>query len=776
MTKQQQNCGHFTKDGLEYVVTSPHTPHRDWFNFFWNATYLASAAQNMNGFSLYQNDAGVVTNLFGKQDMRDDPRWIYVRDNATGEFWSAGYFPCWTEHDAFECRNGLGYSILRTLKNGIRIEFRLFVPRHDSGEIWTVTVTNESGKKRDLSIFTATNIMLDGVIMPYGYFGGISGKYEPKDGFLFFKNTTHTVVDEKYRAFMYSDVKADRWDTSREHFLGKDRSFSRPERVVEGSLRNSLASVEFLIGALQHNVKLAPGKKQTINYVIGVVMDIAEARRMKKAYANAAKIEKEFRALKADHLKRLGDLHIQTPDADFDNLLNVWLKHQLFLMSDWARFYFKGYRDACQDSAGMSVINPPRAWEMLKKALRNQRSDGFCPRAFRLASKEMAGADKHYADSPSWISHATDTILRETGNLRLLNEVVEYSDKGKATVWEHNLKAVEFLWNDRGRHGLSLIRCGDWNDLIDKAGVKGKGEGVWMSFAFARVLKLVGNIAAWRGDKKVQQLCETRFKELAKAILKHGWDGQHFIYAINDDGEAIGSRKSREGHVFINPQSWALLSGVIDAKTYTEIAKRIEPEVDTPVGPVHNWPPFTKYDYGIGQLSGTPSGYFTNGNVYCHAASFKIAADYLAGRHDKAFETFKRILPTPDKSEPFAQANGYVGPTAQRLLLHVSDDPWRTGTVAWNFLNAIDRMFGFERTLKGFHLRPKLPSLWKEARIVRPFRGINFDIRFRQSQKSQIVVDGKPIKGDFIPVAPQGKSRTKTVRIVCEYILPVEQA
>ena len=759
------NYGHFTEDGLEYIIQTPHTPNRDWFNFFWNDTYLACAGQNMNGCSLFQNEAGVVTNLFGKQDMRDDPRWIYVRDNATGEFWSAGYFPCWTEQDEFESRNGLGYSILRTLKNGIRIEFRIFVPRHESGEIWTVRVINESKKARDISIFTATNIMLDGAKMPYGYFGGISGKYEEKEGFLFFKNTTHTVVDEKYRAFMYADVKPNRWDVSREHFLGKDRSFARPERVVKGQLGNSFASVEYLIGAMQHNMKLAPGKSKEINYVLGVVMDIKDALRMKKVFADSAKIEKEFVAMKKENIRRLGGFKMQTPDSDFDNLHNVWLKHELYLMADWARFYFKGYRDTCQDSAGISVINPKRAEEMLKKALRNQRSDGFCPRAFRVASMDIAAADKHYADSPSWISHATDKLIRETGDLSVLDAVVAYSDKGEDTIWGHNLKAVEFLWNDRGSHGLSLIHYGDWNDLIDKAGVKGKGEGVWMSFALARVLKVVGQIAKWRGDSKTEKLCAARYKQLSKAIIKHGWDGDHFIYAISDNGQLIGTSKAKEGKYFINPQSWAMLSGVIDAEAYKKITEKFEPFVDSPVGPIHNWPAFTQYDYAIGQLSGTPSGYFTNGNVYCHAAGFKIAADYAAGRYDKAFETFKRILPSAEKSEPYAQANGYVGPTAQRLVRHVADDPWRTGTVAWNFLNVADNLLGFERTLEGFRIVPKLPSKWNEVRFTRPFRGTNYEIHVRRGAKPRVEVDGKLIKGDLI-VHPE--NAPKTVRVYCE--------
>jgi len=757
--------GNFSEDGLEYVMTSAHPP-RDWFNYLWNPTYLASIGQHMNGNSLYQNDEGVVTNLFGKQDLREDPRWIYIRDNDTGEVWSAGYLPCLTDQDEFECRHGLGYTILRTLKNGIRVEFRVFVPRKWAGEVWTVTVGNESRKQRDLSVFTVSNVMLEGVNMPYGYLGGLCAEFLDKENMLFFKNMTHTVVDEKYRAFMWSDVKVNRWDVSRDYFLGKTRSYACPEKVMNGKLGNSVASAEYMVGALQQNMKLKPKAFRTMNTILGVVMDMPEARKMKRALGTAEKIEKELAAIRKENTARTEGLKLNTPDGDFNRLFGVWLKHQLYLMADWARFYFKGYRDTCQDSAGMSILNADRALEMLKKALRNQRSDGFCPRAFRVASMDIAAADKHYADSPSWISHATDSLLRETGDLSLLDETVEYSDKGKDTIWGHNLKAMEFLWNDRGAEGLSLVHAGDWNDLMDKVGVKGKGQGIWMSFALARVLRITGDIAAARGETDLVKTCAQRYKTLKKVILKHGWDGKHFLYSINDDGMPIGTDKAKEGKVFINPQSWAMLSGIVDAETYTEIAEQMEPIVDSPVGPVHNWPAFTKYQPGIGQLTGTPSGFCTNGNVYCHAAGFKVAADFEAGRADKAFDTFMRFLPSEEKSEPFAQVNGYVGPGAMRMERNVSDDPWRTGTVAWNFLNCVDRMLGFRRELAGVRIQPQLPSKWKRTSYQRPFRGTLFDVEIKRGKKEGITVDGEAIDGGFIPVPKEGLGK-KSVKVVC---------
>lgn len=356
--------------------------------------------------------------------------------------------------------------------------------------------------------------------------------------------------------------------------------------------------------------------------------------------------------------------------------------------------------------------------------------------------------------------------LRVVRNQVLKIGFVPEFEIGDRPVWEHNLQAMEFLWNDRGAHGLSLMHFGDWCDLLDKVGVEGRGESIWMSFALARVLKITAQIAEWKGEKEIATRCRRRFSNLRKNLLKHGWDGKWFLAAINDDGMPIGTSQAKEGRMFINPQSWAMLSGMVNAEEYTKIAERMEPAVDTPVGPAHNWPPFTKYQEGIGQLSGTPPGFFTNGNVYCHAAAFKIAADYEAGRTEKAFDTLMKVLPSAERSEPYAQANGYVGPTAMRAKKHVSNDPWRTGTVAWNFLNVVDRLLGFERTLGGFHLRPQLPKKWKTVRFTRPFRGIVFEIEIKTGKTSGVTVDGVSIDGNFVPV-PAGGRRKNPVRVVC---------
>ncbi|MEN8139462.1 MAG: hypothetical protein ABFR62_13645, partial [Bacteroidota bacterium] len=747
--------GSFINKGAEYNVTAPHPP-RDWFNMLWNPTYLASVGQNMNGFSLYQNEAGVLTNLFGKQDDRSPQRNIYIRDNETKEVWSAAVTPTGVELDEFNTRHGLGYTVLESKKNGIKVSFQIFVPRKEAGEIWSVTVSNESGRKRDISVFTVAPVVLDGVNLTYGYNSAVDGYDEKEKQRLYFRNRSVSVMTHKYRAFTYTDVPYDHFDISKEVFLGESRNYMNPQCVLDGQLNDSTASTEYMVSALQHNLSLDANQEQRMNFVMGIVFDEEEADEFTALYANSELIDAELEKIKKQNVERLGLTTIDTPDGDFNDVFNIWMKHQLFLMADWARFYFKGYRDTLQDAAGMAVLDSDRATAMLVKALENQRNDGFCPRAFRVSSVEVAAADKHYSDSPSWISHATYSILRETGDLSMLDKVVDYSNHGEDTIWDHNLKAIDFLWNDRGERGLALIRHGDWNDLMDKVGAEGKGEGVWMSIALARALKLVGKIAGWKGDTKVEEQCASRYEEIKKNILEHGWDEDHFIYAYTDAGNKVGDNASEEGQVFINPQSWAVLSGVIDSEKYEEIMKKVEPMVDTPVGPVHNWPPFTKYNKDIGSITGIPQGNFTNGNVYCHAASFKIAADYAAGRNDKAFETFKNILPSEEKSEPFAQPNSYVGPSAIRKERNVSDDPWRTGTVAWNMLNCYDNLLGFKRDYNGVAIEPQIPSHWDDLSYKRSFRETIFNINITRGDVQKVVVDGVEQDSAFVEVPATG--------------------
>lgn len=750
--------GSFTEIGTEYNITSPHPP-RDWFNMLWNSTYLACVGQSLNGFSLYQSEVGVVTNLFGKQDQRNAPRNIYIKDNKTKEVWSISFQPTNAELEKYKCTHGLGYTILESEKNGVKIIFQIFVPRKHSAEIWSIKIINTSNFEKDISVFSVSEVMLDGVNMTYGYISSLDGYNIDEKNTLFFRNRAASVSNEKYRAFTYTDLPYDAFDLSKDHFLGKTKNYVFPETIKNGNLHNTTASAEYMVSAIQHNLVLNPKVEQRINFVLGIVKDETEADKITALYATSELIDKELIAVKKTSLTRLGLTNISTPDKNFNNLFNIWLKHQIYLMSDWARFYFKGFRDTLQDAAGLSIINSNRAIEMLKKALSQQRSDGFCPRAFRVPSMDIASADKHYSDSPTWISHATDAILRETGNLSLLDEVVNYSDKGSATIWEHNLQALEFLWNDRGEHGLSLIRHGDWNDLMDKVGAKGKGEGIWISIAFARALKLVEKIAKWKGDLAIEQRCETRYKEIKNNLEKYGWDGNYFIYAFTDNGNRVGSKNSEEGQVFINPQSWAMLAGIINSEKYSEIMNKVEPILDTDVGPMHNWPPFTKYDPNIGQITCTPSGFFTNGNVYCHAATFKIAADFMAGKNEKAFETMKKILPSEEKSEPYAQSNGYVGPCTLRKIKNVSDDPWRTGAVSWHFLNCFDQLLGFNREYKGVRITPKVPLEWERVSYLREFRGVQFEVNITRAEVTKFVVDGVEQNDEFIEIPLSGLNK-----------------
>ena len=346
--------GKFVKNGTEYLVKTPHTP-RDWFNFLWNPTYLACVSQNLNGFSLYQSEKGIVTNLFGKQDQRSAPRNIYLRDKKTKEIWSAAFQPTNIELDEYKCYHGLGYSKLISKRNGIRVSLTIFVPRKESAEIWSLEILNESTEKKEISVFTLAEVMLDGVNMTYGHLSSIDGFCDIPNKRLFYRNRANSVVNEKYRAFSYSDIKFNKYDISKELFWGKNKNYLNPESVTKGKLNNSNASAEFMVSAFQYDLVLKPNENKRINILLGIVNDENEADKIIKTFSDSNLIDSELESIKKEYIDRLGLNKINTPDEDFNNLFNIWLKHQLYLMADWARIYFKGFRDTLQDSAGIVI-------------------------------------------------------------------------------------------------------------------------------------------------------------------------------------------------------------------------------------------------------------------------------------------------------------------------------------------------------------------------------------------------------------------------------------
>ena len=144
--------GYFDEQAREYVITRPDTPE-PWANYLGSPEYGALISNNAGGYSFVRSGANgrilrYVCNHF------DQPgRYIYLRDNASGDFWSASWQPVGkplTEYQS-QCRHGMGYTKLLADYSGIHSEVLYYVPLGRSHEVWELTVRNDSQQTRKLT-------------------------------------------------------------------------------------------------------------------------------------------------------------------------------------------------------------------------------------------------------------------------------------------------------------------------------------------------------------------------------------------------------------------------------------------------------------------------------------------------------------------------------------------------------------------------------------------------------------------------------------------------
>ncbi len=369
---------------------------------------------------------------------------------------------------------------------------------------------------------------------------------------------------------------------------------------------------------------------------------------------------------------------------------------------------------------------------------------------------------------------ALSYYLKETGDFGVLDEPVAFLNPRDpyaapvetASVWEHVLRAQRHLLADRGAHGLSKIHYGDWCDTMNGVWAAGRGESVMLSMQVKWGCDLLAELAERLGRGEIAAEMRAGAAELAEAINTHAWDGRWFRRAFDDNGVAVGSDTPPagdrgEGRIFLNPQSWALISGVADAeRARTAVASALE-RLDVGYGMVLNWPAFTALIPRIGQMTAMTPGFYENGSVYVHGNCFWIHALATAGMAGEAWRAFNAILPdTPNKprtdTEPFIIPNFYIGPNvARRRECNLYLSGWRTGSAAWPFMTAVESLLGACADYDGLRLRPVLPPGWRTATVERPFRGDTYVITWQRASDTAnriaaVSLDGQPLAGDLI--------------------------
>lgn len=744
--------GHFSQDGGTYFITEPETP-RHWYNYFYNDEYVSFTSQVGYGEGFAQDD-------LGRRIMLVSNRNLFVCEG--GKYFSICGLPMNSGYTDFVCAHKNGSSVISQKKNGIKSDLRIFVPNTGKCEIWSVTLENTSDKSRSLSLVSYAKTEVDGTYRPQGYNLAYGNFTEERNAVYgeFYSEFQPLKKDRcrKIYGYMSCSEKADGFDSRRNAFIGPYGDEQQPSALEKGLLcQNTDCNSEKLCYVLQKNVTLAAGEKKTVHFVVGTVFDIDEMIVPSDKF-----VADEFAAMEKKYAERLGGVEIHTPWDNYDKLINGWMKYAADMGSRWARVRHNGYRDLTSDTDCLACVNPRLAWERLKRILSYQYDTGYAPRTII----DGAIKDRRFADNTVWMTFAASTIVKELGDINILNEEVEFNNKAKASVYEHLRRSVDFLWNFTGLYGLVRIWGGDWNDCVNFAGLKGKGVSVWLSLAWCRANKLLGELAEKLGRTEDAQTAKERGEIMADRIDKYGWDGEYYIYARTDDDIIMGSRDSEEGKIFLISQLWAVLSGAAKDGKDKKAMESAERLLQTPLGIRLAYPAFShQYDY-IGSMAEKKPGVQDNGGIYLHPSAWKLAVDSVLGYPDRVEEGLKKMLVTDEDyevkcGEPYAMFNSYFAPeTGYRYA--TPGQSWRTAASSWLLKSTVEYIFGLHAELEGLRIAPCLPLSWKECSIKKVFRGCTYNVSFicdgKGSDVKKIEIDGKEVhfKNNVIP--PQGNA------------------
>ncbi len=779
--------GHFDDKNREYVITSPRTPY-PWINYLGTQGFFSLISNTAGGYSFYKDARlrRITRYRYNNVPIDMGGRYFYIKDGDT--IWNPGWSPVKTELDSYECRHGMGYTIITGRKNGLKAEATFFVPQNYDGEVQQLVLTNESGSAKTFKLWSFAEWCLwDAQDDCTNFQRNFStGRVEVVGSTIYHKTEYRDRRD--HFAFYTVNDSIDGYDTDRDSFIGLYNGFHNPQAVLDGKANNSFADGWSPIASHYKEITLAAGESKTLVFILGYVeMPAAEkfeadgktinkvkSNAMIEKYNTPEKVAAGLAELRETWDKLLGILNVDTPDDKVNRMVNIWNQYQCMVTFNLSRSasYFEsgigrgmGFRDSNQDVLGFVHQIPDRARERIIDIASTQFPDGGCYHQYQpLTKKGNADIGGDFSDDPLWLILSVSAYIKETGDWSILDEMVPYDNDMSVAqpMLEHLKVSFYHIVNNLGPHGLPLAMRADWNDCINLScysdtpgesfqtytNPKFKAEGGYSKVAESA---FVGALFTYAGPNYVQILnhlgktdeaakAQAEIDKMKKVMMDSAWDGDWFLRAYDAEGKKMGSKECEEGQIFIEPQGFAIMSD-IDAEASKKTLRAIDERLNTQYGLVLNNPAFTKYYIQYGEISTYPGGYKENAGIFTHNNAWIICAAAYAGEGDQAFKYYSEIAPafteeTSDihKTEPYVYGQMIGGKDAGADIGKQGDNfgqgknSWLTGTAAWNMVAISQYILGIAADFDGLKIDPSIPHEWDGMKATRQFRGATYDI------------------------------------------------
>ncbi|MBN2385645.1 MAG: hypothetical protein JXB85_01400 [Anaerolineales bacterium] len=790
--------GHFEPASREYVITDPRTPVK-WINYIGSLNF-GGFVDHTGGALICKNDPTFnrITKYLQQMpasDCKGETLYLRINQGRDRIVFSPFYVPTLDSFDKYECHVGLGYTRIVSEFYGLRTDVTIFVPLGENREVRDIRITNISNRTLDVDAIPVVEYTHPHALQQFTNADWIPQTMQSKA----VAESGGLRVLIQY-PFMYRDLRvnyftsnhpASSFETVRARFLGNHEygTWANPLSLRQAELGNSEALRGDNIAALLHHLgKIRPGKSVRLITQLGQEPNLEAARNGIERYRRTEAVDAALVELASFWDRYLAVLQVETVDEQMNTMLNVHNPYQCYINKTWSRYlsYYQlglgsrgiGIRDGSQDVMAIVAAAPEESKTFLRQLFSMQRRDGSAYHQFNPMSLEASEGDSleredrphYYSDDHLWLILALTAYLKETADLAFLSEPVPFYDRDKkgkpiesAPVMEHLKRALEFTRKDVGTHGLPLLGFADWNDTVN---LPVGAESLFTANLYGKALMEMIALLQHLGDTENISDHLLAYNEMRVKVEQQAWDGDWYVRYFNADGKPLGSRRNPHGMIYVNAQTWPVISGIASKARGEKAMDSVEKNLNTRFGIKLSTPGFDGFDGKIGGISTYPPGAKENGGIFLHTNPWAMIAEAILGRGDQAYRYYHQINPAARNDmietyecEPYVYPQNILGDEHPQFGL--ARNSWLTGTASWCYQAATQWILGVRPDYDGLRIDPCIPESWDRFTVTRRFRGHTFRIEVHNPKRvnkgvTQVILDGGKIHDNLIPVGLRG--------------------
>lgn len=790
--------GYFDDKNREYIIDRVDVPV-SWTNYIGVEEMCAVVNHTAGGYAFYKTPQYHRITRFRPNGVpMDRPgHYVYLRDNADGDYWSISWQPVGKplEEAEYICRHGMSYSVYECRYKDIKASQKLMIPLGDTVELWDVKLKNEGDAVREISVFSYCEFSFHHIDMDNQNFqmSLYAAGSSCEDGII-----EHDLFYEEFGyQYFTASVQPDGFDCLRDKFIGAYRTETNPEAVEKGVCGSSSEKGGNHCGVLHKKVVLNPGEEIRIVFMLGEGRR-ADAYAVRKKYSDLANVDEAARMLKEYWEEKFSRLQVHTPSADMNTMLNTWNLYQSEINIMFSRFASfievggrtgLGYRDTAQDAMTVPHSNPQKCRQRIVQLLNGLVSRGYglhlfdpawfepqeeqrpfsSPTVIPVPDKKdrIHGLKDTCSDDALWLIPSIMEYIRETGEIEFLDEVIGYADEGEGTVYEHMKKILDFSAEQTGEHGICLGLRADWNDCLNLGG----GESALVSFLHIWALEHFMEAAEQKGCKEDVAKYRKIYDNVKRVCQTQLWDKEWFIRGITKSGKKIGTAEDAQGKIHLESNAWAVLSGAATQEQGEKAMDSIDKYLYTPYGIMLNGPSYTVPDEEVGFVTRVYPGVKENGAIFSHPNPWAWAAECRLGRGDRAMKFYEALCPCRQndmieirEAEPYSYCQFIMG--KEHTAFGRARHPFMTGSGGWAYFSATRYILGIRPQMEELLIDPCIPKEWEGFEAVRKWRQATYQIEVKNPYHvskgiKEIYVDGE--RAEKIPVFGDNREHRITV-------------